>query len=267
MLIAIPSRDRWKNARDLYTVRYTSPKVMERALWFVPEDQVDNYVVGLAGSVDAENIVACGADGIAKTRKFIGEFAKSYNYDKFIMLDDDIRFYVRADTDRPNLVNAHNDDVDNCMNAVELALDTYAHVSVSAREGNNRAGAGRPNELYVENTRTLRALAYRTEDFLGVEHGRVRVMEDFDVNLQLLGQGKKNCCLYWWAQGQRQTGSPGGCSAYRSHEVQEESARRLAELHPGAVTLRQKENKTGGEFGRRTEVTIQWKRKFAEATR
>ena len=64
------------------------------------------------------------------------------------------------------------------------------------------------------------------------------------------------------------TNEDGGCSEYRTHEFHEHSARRLAELHPGLVTLRQKSNKTDREgFGTRTEVTIQWKRAWQEGQR
>lgn len=148
------------------------------------------------------------------------------------------------------------------LRTIEGLLDEYAHVGVSAREGNNRAGEG-DAPLLQENTRTYRVLAYQTDMFLSVEHGRVRVMEDFDVNLQLLRQGHKNACLFYWAQGQKMTNAPGGCSTWRTHEVHEESARRLAELHPGLVSLREKHNKTDADgFGTRTEVTIQWKRAY-----
>jgi hypothetical protein len=141
---------------------------------------------------------------------------------------------------------------------VENLLRDYAHVGIGVRGGNNNVGTG-DAPLLTENTRTMRALAYRTDDFLSVEHGRVQVMEDFDVNLQLLRRGLKNCCINYWCQDQKMTNAAGGCSGLRTHALHEAAAVRLAELHPGLVALRQKKNKTGGEFG---EVTIQWKRAF-----
>ena len=153
------------------------------------------------------------------------------------------------------------------MQHISDHLDTYDHVGVSAREGNNRIGVG-GLDLRNDNTRTLRALAYRTDSFLGVVHGRVDVMEDFDVNLQILRGGGSNTSLHYWAQGQSMTNAPGGCSTYRTHEVHERSAEKLAELHPGLVRLRLKENKTdAGGFGTRKEVTIQWKKAYQEGQR
>jgi hypothetical protein len=160
------------------------------------------------------------------------------------------------------------------LDCVEAALEQYAHVGISAREGNNRLDrqvrvgeyAGLDTDIVTaqECTRTLRALAYQTAEFLKCEHGRVDVMEDFDVNLQLLERGLPNLNLAHWAQGQRQTNAPGGCSTYRSQDVQTASAVRLAELHPGFVTLREKKNKSGGAFGNRTEVTIQWAKAYKQ---
>ena len=115
------------------------------------------------------------------------------------------------------------------------------------------------------NVRPMRAQGFQTEAFLSFEHGRVRVMEDFDITLQILRAGGSCAVNYYYAQGQRMTNEAGGCSTWRTHEIHEESARRLAELHPGIVSLRQKQNKGDQNgFGTRTEVTIQWKSAWAE---
>jgi hypothetical protein len=213
-------------------------------------------------------VLECPEAGIAATRHWIGKLAASRGEKKFCMADDDIGFLVRKAPDHWPLRAVEKDEYDRLKGWISKALDDHAHASLSGREGNNRIGNGPEEELWAENTRTLRVLAYRTEAFLSVEHGRVAVMEDFDVNLQLLRAGHSNICSYWWAQGQRMTNEKGGCSTYRSHEVHEASAKRLAELHPGLVRLRQKHNKTdAGGFGTRTEVTISWKRAYEEGAR
>jgi hypothetical protein len=181
------------------------------------------------------------------------------------MLDDDVSFFTRKGDDTVKLRKSEAADVAEMLQAVEDALDDYGHVGISARGGNNNAGEG-PKPHRQDNTRTIRALAYRTEDFLGVEHGRVVVMEDFDVNLQLLRKGIPNTCLHYWATDQSGTQTAGGCSDYRDHANHEESAHKLAELHAGFVRTRLKQNKTGGEFGTRTEVTISWKKAFQAGT-
>lgn len=198
--------------------------------------------------------------GIAGIRRQIGEHAQETGARKFFMLDDDLKFFRhKADGDF-HLEATSESSFTKMVKEVSLYLEDYAHVSISSREGNNRYGVG-PAPLPIYNTRALRALAFQTKPFLECEHGRVLVMEDFDVQLQLLRKGFPNVVFAYWAHDQQMTNAKGGCSTYRTHEVQEASARKLADLHPGCVTLRQKENKTDrGGFGTRTEVTVYWKK-------
>lgn len=229
----------------------------------VPVDQAARYRRALsARGMEEVAVLECPAVGIASTRHWIGQLAERRGENRFCMMDDDLSFNVRRSAEMWGLQVADRAEYGKMVAWIQDSLDWpgVAHSSVSVRQGNDRAGAGGPKTLWVKNTRTLRVLAYRTEHFLRAEHGRVAVMEDFDVNLQLLRAGHDNVVTHWWAQDQRMTGEKGGCSDYRTHEVHEVSARRLAELHPGLVRLRQKENKTGGEFGHRTEVTISWKK-------
>lgn len=270
MGIYVPSMDRSQNIGH-GVPRFASPSLRSKLVYVVPEAQRDDYVIAIADAernypgMKGAQVIGCPEKGIAKTRHWIGHYANWKGQDKFLMLDDDAWFFKRAAPDATNLVKCEGDDTDVMIQDVQTMLNTYAHVGISAREGNNRLPlAGDQTMTCVENTRTLRCLAYQTLLFLACQHGRVEVMEDFDVNLQLLEQGYKNANLCYWSQDQRQTNAPGGCSSYRSHEVQDRSARRLVELHPGIVALRQKQNKSGGEFGTRTEVTIYWKKAFQQ---
>lgn len=242
-----------------------SPRIRRRTVFVVPESEMQDY----ARELQHFNVglISCPERGIARTRHFIGQFASRRGEESFAMCDDDVRFVRRESSERTNLIPCDVKDVEDMWDCVETFLRSgYGHVGVSARQGNNRLPTG-GYDAHAQNTRTLRVLCYRTQDFLSVEHGRVDVMEDFDVNLQLLRAGIPNANLAHWSQDQKMTNAPGGCSTYRDHEVHEKSARRLAELHPGFVALRQKQNKTGGSFGTRTEVTIYWKKAYESSGR
>jgi len=239
----------------------------DRTVYVVPEAELEAYSswVETARNMSGVTVVGCPERGIARTRHWIGELAAERGESKFAMMDDDLsEIHVRVAPDDWHLRPASEEEFDRMMKTVEYLLDEYAHVGVSPREGNNRFGVG-PEPLVHECTRTLRFLCYRTADFLSVEHGRVEVMEDFDVNLQLLRSGRKNCDVKYWAQNQRGTGARGGCSTYRTHALHDACARRLAELHAPYVRLREKRNRSGGEFGHRTEVTIQWRRAYQDS--
>ena len=263
MRIYIPSLER----ADRRVLEGPAPQIsgLHEVIYVVPRSQIKQYITALMYYRVRARVIVCDEVGIAATRRWIGEHARLQNVSKFLMADDDIQFLVRKADDTWQLRKAEKNDTDEMLSWIDATLDVHVHVGVSAREGNNTAGIGDHNKLVSFNTRTIRALAYRTDAFLSVEHERVPVMEDFDVNLQLLRRGGSNVATYFWAQGQRMTNEVGGCSTYRSHEVHEASAKRLAELHPLLVSLCTKVNKTDREgFGTRTEVTIQWKRAWME---
>jgi hypothetical protein len=239
----------------------------------VPPDEAGRYRSALLNhSRDDVIVLECPEKGIAKTRHWIGKLCLKKNTPKFVMMDDDLNFAVRIDETSYKLRPQEHKDTVEMVNWIETALSKYAHVSVAPRDASagERVKSG-AKPLTLENKRTLRLLAYRTAEFMSVKHGRVDVMEDFDVNLQLLERGLPNLLAYWWTNDQRQTGSPGGCSIYRSKEVHEASARRLAELHE-FVTLRQKKNtgqvvKAARDMQDRLEVTIYWEKTFAASQR
>lgn len=235
----------------------------------VPPDEATRYRSTLLNHTREDVIVLeCPEKGIAKTRHWIGKLCQKKKVPKFVMMDDDLNFAVRIDDTSYKLRPQEHKDTVEMLRWIDKSLDKYAHVSVAPRDASagERVKSG-AKPLTLENKRTLRLLAYRTDEFLAVKHGRVDVMEDFDVNLQLLEKGLPNLLAYWWTNDQRQTGSPGGCSTYRSKEVHEASARKLSELHE-FVTLRQKKNtgqvvKAARDMQDRLEVTIYWEKTFA----
>lgn len=255
--IYIPSRSR--SSRSLTLEALTHGGLAERASLVVPFAQATAYLP-LARRHKVKQILRCKEDGIAATRQLCGERAEN----KFIMFDDDLRFYTRIDrtanAEAKGLRMLNNMELKAALVLVSRLLDLYAHVAISAREGNNRLPLP-----WVTNSRPLRVLAYRKAEFLACEHGRVAVMEDFDVTLQLIGMGYQNCVISEYAQDQPGTQVQGGCMDYRTKELHEKNVRLMAKLHPDIVKLRQKENKTGGDFGSRLEATIYWEKAYRQA--
>lgn len=198
-------------------------------------------------------ILPPGVVGIGRVRQYAIDFAK----DKVVMLDDDLKFATRRRDDPTKFEDAAPDRVEAMYVAIFNALDVYAHVSVSTREGGNRC-----IEDYVWDTRLLRVLAYRADVLRneGISFNRIPVMEDFDVTLQLLRKGYSNVSINWMVQDQLGSNLAGGCSTYRTLAVQRKAALELQALHPDFVTVVTKQTKTAWQGQERTDVRIQWKK-------
>lgn len=266
MLIAIPTRGRADQVMSSTLSLIPSHLWNQTVLWTHSDDWED-YDTRIPGDwKDAGLCIEYSTySTIGEKRHQIGKYAKRNGFDKFVMLDDDIDFLIRRSHDDWRLRACTPTEVELMFLTIEEQLNNYAQVAISPREGNNRFGLGDPYTLLAECTRAMRITGYRTKDFLSVEHNRLQFMEDFDVLLQLLEQGKKNAVLAYWANGQKMTNAPGGCSLTRTLETHNRAAEKLAELHPRYVRLRLKQNKTDAEgLGTRKEVTVSWKKAYIE---
>lgn len=197
-------------------------------------------------------ILPSGCRGIGHVRQHIIDISER----GVIMLDDDLRFAVRRRDDPTKFVDADSHSIVLAFAEMSSLFEKFALVGMSTREGGNRDTA--PMAM---NTRILRVLGYRADILKreGIRFDRVPVMEDFDVALQLLERGYQNVRVNWIVHDQRGSNLAGGCSTYRTMDVQAEAARLLAELHPGVVQVVQKTTKTAWGGGTRTDVRIQWK--------
>lgn len=264
MRVYIPSRSR---AGDLHdgSLRHIPHG---GATLVVPRSQQEEYTRAVRGEYPVIGLP--DEWRIAEKRREIGRIAAESGEDRFMMVDDDLEFLVRKSDEVWNLRKLDGPrEWRTMLGWVSMVLDWphVTHAGLSAREGNNNYGVGSPLQIVERNTRLVRAYAWRTREFLELEHCRLSVMEDFDASLQSLRRGGENVALGYFASGQRATNGPGGCSDWRTLEVHNtEGAEALARLHPRFVSLRTKQNKTGSLAVRR-EVTISWKAAAASGKR
>jgi hypothetical protein len=268
MPVYIPSRSRFNTC---LTLDMLGPEAVggnaRRFFLVVPPDQREQY---LHMADTSRSKWGCrvpvlsppGVKGIAATRKWIGQHAAQEGHESFLMLDDDLRFAVRANPketrhDKRKLIIADTVECARMLAAAEKELTQYAHIGIRVRMAYHDKRLGYPSEQCV---RALRALGYQTRLFNTCKHGRVAVMEDFDITLQLLARGWPNSVLTHWTQDQSQTQLPGGCSDYRTLSVHNANVYKMHKLWPAVTQLREKKNKTGGDFGKRMELTLQWKK-------
>ena len=181
--------------------------------------------------------------------------------DHVVFMDDDLVFAERRQDDRAKFQPPREGSLKDMLRAIDLSLLNYPMVGIGAREGGNRV-----TEHYVENSRIMRVLAFR-RSYLK-EHcltfSPLVVMEDFHINLQILRSGAKTLICNDWVSNQvGGSDAPGGCSAYRTPQVQTESAELLAKLHPGFVKVVEKKGWQGQ--GTRTDVMVYWKKAYASS--
>jgi hypothetical protein len=76
--------------------------------------------------------------------------------------------------------------------------------------------------------------------------------------------------LFEYCWNQRDSGATGGCSTYRTAEMQAEAARRLAELHPNfvkVVTKKSKDTSTSWKnMKERVDVIVYWRKALESAS-
>lgn len=204
---------------------------------------------------------------ISPTRQWIMEWARDNGHKYVCMADDDLRLFKRRAPTGDNsgafsLLNATQEEITEMFDAIEDGLHRrgYAHVGISAREGNNHIERDE-----IEVGRMMRVLSYNVGVFFetGTRFDRIDTKQDFDVTLQLLRKGYPNLVFYTYGQGQATgSGAAGGCSVFRDHDMMSRCAEELAALHPGFIRIDDKETKTAFGGGVRKDVTVYWKKAY-----
>ena len=96
-----------------------------------------------------------------------------------------------------------------------------------------------------------------------LQWNRVAAAEDFDVNLQLLTRGFKNRISAKYMVTCSETNADGGCSTWRTLDVHNEAQRKLGELWPDFVKVREKVVTSGPWKGHvKLATTIQHKKAY-----
>ena len=199
---------------------------------------------------------------LSEARQYVLDYTP-YKY--ITMLDDDLDWSRRQDGSLPNAKHyQHEFSLDLMLEQEKFLRDGFVHCGVSAREGNNRI-----KEDYKDVDRMMRVLSYNVEvvNKEGCKFDRLVLKADFDMTLQLLRLGYPNRVSYRLAQGQGRSNDPGGCSEYRTVELNDEVCLELEKLHPDFVTTDVKYTLSSwkNEFeGWRMDVIIQWKKAYKE---
>lgn len=265
--VFIPTRGRVGLSKQITLREMTSLCKRYSPVIVCPPDEVMKHAAyHPKGSV---GVLGCPVEGIGPTRHWILTEAAAYR--GVVMLDDDLYFarrthlmhpifYDRA-LDKPHEDNKliQCDELDSMFDWISEQLDAgFVHGGIAARQGSQFVTMPWNDCTRVNNAHFFDSKVYNAE---GIKFDRLPVMEDFDVTLGLLLKGYPNRVLYHHVWSQRGSGLEGGCSLYRTAEVQAKAAFALKELYPEWVRVVDKVSTAGGSvFGgeARKDVNIDW---------
>ena len=252
MQIFIPSSNRPKKQT---TFDNLPPELQRRTMLVIPMEQFAAY----------ERypciLTPPSIRGIGATRQWICD---EYG-GRILMLDDDLVFATRRVDEPTKFRDSTPSEILALVENIGLTLDVgYHHGAVAAREGANYCV-----DPFTYNTRCLRALFYNADILRAfkIKFTDMEVMEDFHVSLSLLERGFPSVVHNYMVQNQNGSDLPGGCSVYRTQEIQARSAARLKELHPNFVKIVSRTTKTAWGGTTRMDVKVYWKKAYNSSAR
>lgn len=278
-LIVIPSMGRSKRQQTLACFERTEITESYSVVLAVPKNELSRYRKPSykgkpikSKTMNKVNVVGIPEDyaGISRTREYIlTTLAKQNKARSVFMVDDDLSFCHRPVLDKPDMpyINSSAYDMHCMIETLTLWIEQgSAHVGLISRQANRKTGIeyqepGRMMNAYAYDAKIIQKLMTQGK----VALGRVPVMEDFDLTLQLirLGYPSRVSCQYAWTQ---TSNMDGGCSSYRTAEVQAAAARKLAELHAPFVQIVEREAKTWqNDLTSRVDVRVAWKKAYETA--
>lgn len=224
--IFIPSAGRAQDVRTLASLRgcWGSTSVV------VPEAQGEAYRAELPPEVA---VLTHNVDRIRATRQWIVNYALENGIRRIVMVDDDLRFRHRA-ADSNSHVRV--DDASGLVADLELVMDEgFVHVGVADEFMCQHRPRG-----YSVSQRYNQVLAYDLDRIVSrmgaVPEYRTEINEEHDVHLQLAEKGLPPAVLNDWTKSSRAY-STGGCSTWRTAEVEKQGHFDLAQLHPKLVRV------------------------------
>lgn len=183
--------------------------------------------------------------------------SKGENDRKAIIIDDDLVFSTRVGT---SLRTVRDPAVlDDMWQQIEDRLDEFALVGVHPRQ------MGQDTEPpFVLNGRIICLQGVNREMVGKIKVDQFPILADVVLNCTLLARGKANCILTTYFQDHGPCQAPGGCSIYRTPEMQRSAVQYLVQRFPGHVKEVERRPKVAKWMGEvRYDYRCQWKQLFA----
>ena len=231
-------------------------ELLEEVNFVVSHEECEEYKTTLPDGCQVHAIDM--SSGIGAVRQWIIENAV---HPYVLFIDDDTNISYREE-ETGKLKKCGKEQFKDMFNFVQEFFESgYAHVGLSERATNYTVTG-----QYAEIGKMYNTCVYNRSVLLEqeVRFDTLSLMEDYDVTLSLLEKGFPNAIIYKYAFEQRKSGEVGGCSTYRTWEMQRKAAFKLAERHPGCVKVITKNMKEAWENvgAHRVDVNINWKKAY-----
>lgn len=195
------------------------------------------------------NVIVVNAKGISDKRQKIMEM----DGDKFVMMDDDLTFFVRRSLRK--FKKAEPSDMRVLVKWFDKILSSYAHAGMVDKFMCQTRPRG-----FVTSGRYAGVLGYSPKIIRNCMHYgrtpkfRLPVNEEHDMHLQLLSLGLKPAITCEFSKDSKYY-LAGGLTGLRTPKVEKQSFKTLLSLWPDYVKLREGKNAIGG-----VAATINWRR-------
>ena len=258
--IIIPTRGRVGKQRTLGKL---PGEFREQAFLLAPLEEIKSHpgvpVICAPGNIEEK--------GISYLRQWVTDYLSAMreidSNHILVFMDDDLIFGRRYVKSVPMLKTSNEYDIF-CMLEEVTGENSPLHVN-QALVGVSHRPANRSMERDGIAQRQMQFHAFKPAVFRrhGIKWDKMPLMEDFSVTLQCLTKGLSNLVMCEYTLDQNGSNQPGGCSRYRTLEMQGLAAFALQEAYPDFVTV--KEKKTVWKEGfpdTRYDVTVYWKKAY-----
>lgn len=229
----------------------------------VPIDQVEDYRAHYEKYTTVLGIPDNVPQYLPSQRQYVMESIHE-KYEYIWLMDDDLTFFRRKKGDTA-LKRCKKKHIKKMLGTMCKHLTDVPMVGISTRLGNNREP-----EPYKDITRVTRCYALNRKVFneVGATFAPFEpfVAEDFHMALCFLNKGHPNRVIYSYAQEDIGSNAEGGCSQYRTADVQRTTSFWMTDNHP-EVTIKTKSSANWdidgkGEKNYRVDMIVQWKKAY-----
>lgn len=215
-----------------------------------------------AAAYRAESVISAPSTITNYSEKFqwIMDDGMDDGFYKCAILDDDLVFSRRSSENSKSLITVREPElIASGWMMMGTLLDSVPLVGVHPRQmGQNTLPP------FTQNGRIICIQGINRRKCYGIKVDQFPILADVVLNCTLLARGEPNAIITTFFQDHGPCQAPGGCSIYRTPQMQRDAVTYLAQRFPGFVRVVERHPKVAKWMGdTRWDYTAQWKKLYA----